>query len=187
MSWFVAVADYARQKQAVDLLSDMNFSAYAPTFLKTIVRNGVKFETSRFLFGRYFFILMREGWEAIVGLRNVTQILLSPELRPLLVCDEIISEIRSREIGGVIRTNEGLRRGQLVMPRVGHLAGVEGRFWRADKHRDVALFNILGVETRVDFAPGVLEVLDPILEFDKKKRRHRQRCTGDRVTRPSMA
>jgi len=186
MSWFVAIADYARQGQVVKLLSEMDFLAYAPKFIKTVIKNGKKIEVARFLFGRYFFVRMKAGWEASQFVRGVTRILLGPELQPLLISDEVVDEIKSREIEGVIRTNQGLCRGQRVTPRIGYLAGVEGRFHRADRQRDIALFDIIGVQTPVDFAPGVLEVLEPIRVADKKRRRRRRR-RDDRVSRGSFA
>jgi transcription antitermination factor NusG len=183
MSWFVAIAEHARQQQVVNLLLDFDFLAYAPKFIKTIVKNGRKTEVARFLFGHYFFVKMKNGWEASQFVRGVKRILLNPELHPLLIRDEVIDEIRSREIGGVIRSNEGLKIGQKVTPRVGYLVGMEGRFFRSDRNRDVALFNILGIETHVDFAPGVLEVLEPIRITDqKKKRRRRRRGVGERAS-----
>ena len=177
MSWFVAIAENARQRQAVELLHERDFPAYAPTFLKTIVRNGRKVEVSRFLFGQYFFVMMREGWEAIMSMRFVRQILLGPKLQPMLLGDAAIEQIKAREVVGAVRLNEGLVRGQRVTPRVGHLQGVEGRFLCERSQRDVALFNILGEETPVEFAPGVLEVLDPIAVAVERKRRRRNRAT----------
>jgi len=174
MSWFVAISEPFRQRQAVDLLCEMSFPAYAPTCLQTIVRNGRKVEVSRPLFGSYFFVAMREGWERIIGLRWVSKVLLSPRLQPLLITDGAVEEIRSREIGGAIHVTEGLREGMRVTPRTGHLVGVEGKFHRAYPQRDVALFNILGEETPVDFAPGVLEVLEPITVVAKRRRRIRR-------------
>jgi hypothetical protein len=126
---------------------------------------------SRFLFGRYFFVKMREGWEAILNMRFVSHILLSPKLQPLLIKDAIIDKIKSREIAGAIPI--GFQRGQRVIPRIGHLAGVEGKFFRSGGNRDVAMFDILGTATLVDFALGVLEVIEfPVV---KKRRRHVRR------------
>jgi transcription antitermination factor NusG len=178
MSWFVAIAEHSRQIQAVTLLGEMDFLAYAPRFIKTIVKNGKKCDVNRFLFGNYFFVAMRDGWEEAQFVRGVNRVLLGPELRPLMIRDEIVDEIKLREIDGVIRVNQGLCRGQKVTPRVGYLMGEEGRFLRADKQRDVALFDILGVSTLVNFAPGVLEVLEPIEKTDKKKRKRRRRWSS---------
>jgi len=179
MAWFVAISDHMRQRQAVDSLLALSFPAYAPTFLETIVRNGRKVEVSRFLFGHYLFIKMMIGWEATQFVRGLKRVLLSPKLQPLLMSDEVVDSIKSREVFGAIRVNTGLCVGQRVTPRVGHLQGIEGRFLHARAQRDVALFNILGEETPVEFAPGVLEVLDPIKVEPLKRRRSRR--SGDRT------
>jgi transcription antitermination factor NusG len=182
MAWFVAISEPARQRQAVDLLSEMNFSAYAPKCCKTIVKGGRRVEVPRFLFGTYFFIYMRAGWEAIIPVRFVRRVLLGPELQPVLIRDKVVEHIRSREVDGCISTEDGFRLGQAVTPRIGHLVGIAGKFYRSHPQGDIALFDILGVETPVDFAPGVLE---PIIEHKKKrKRRHRRSyCIVDHVTR----
>jgi transcription antitermination factor NusG len=97
---------------------------------------------------------MNEMWKSLYSVRGISKVIIGPEERPILVSDHIIHQIKIRE---EYEMSSRFLPGQLVIPNTGHLAGVTGKFDKTtQRDREVALFDILGSEVRVEFAPGIL-------------------------------
>jgi transcription antitermination factor NusG len=186
VTWLVAVSEYARQPQAIQALAELDFLTYNPQFKARMIRAGRKIVTLRSLFGRYFFVRMCDRWRSVIHVRGVYDVMMqSEEETPLLVRDDAIAEIKSREIGGLVLVENccHFRQGQLVTPKtVDHfLYGKDGKFLKtAQRDREVALFDILGHETKVEFEPGILIARSGDQENAKRKRAGRRHRAIDR-------
>jgi len=142
-AWLVGIARVGRQKLAERALLALGFECFFPKFRKRVVSRGKVCWQSRYLLGRYFFVLWRAGWEDLCRARGVAAMLLSPTLQPLLVSDRVIRELKERKADGAL-----FRPGQMVRVRGGPMAGRVGSY----EAFGLVLMEVLGrkVKVRID-------------------------------------
>jgi transcriptional antiterminator RfaH len=127
--WAVARVQVQRERVAQRFLGLAGYETYLPVLAeKRRVRNR-KVTARTPLFPAYLFVLIKEGhWWAAEYCVGVVSLIRSGE-GPAAVPDAVITEIRSRERGGVITlARRTLARGSPVRVIAGALAGSLGLF-----------------------------------------------------------
>lgn len=169
MSYIVVVSAFGQERDCRKAVKGLGFLCYMPVYRDMVVRRGRKIWEERLLFGRYFFA--RPGpaaenadWRSIFSLRHAAGLLMQGkggDALPARVRAWEIEAIRAREDRSGYVTDSaknGFRRGQRVRAVVGVMAGVGGVYVATGRGGcDVALLELFGQETRVEFAPGVLQ------------------------------
>jgi transcriptional antiterminator RfaH len=157
MSWLVATASWNGETAARENLEDQGFCPYFPKFRERRVVRGRWTDVERPLFGRYFFIHFVDRWRSILGTRGVSGLFLCGD-SPSKVRDEIIDEIRGREVKGYVPvTVETLRVGQAVRVGSGSFEGHLGIYQgMSNRDREIVLLSLLGRQCKVHLAAGSL-------------------------------
>jgi transcriptional antiterminator RfaH len=150
--WCAAQLQASRERLALHCLSAVNgFEVYSPRIRPARARRG---DDTRPLFPGYCFILIVSQWWAARWSPGVIRIVLDGAV-PARVPDQVIDEIRRREVRGVVELPKapGLQRGDKVRivrgALQGHLALYQGM--RPHERIDV-LLQLLGGQTRVTLA-----------------------------------
>jgi transcription antitermination factor NusG len=163
MPYMVIVSATGVERESRKDVKSLGFTCYQPTFRECIVRRGKKVWNERLLFGRYFFARWEQSlpWRSVFDLRNVTGIMMRPDAPlPALARDFEIDSIRAREDRSGHVTGQaftGFNLNQRVRAAVGVLAGNDGVYVGQGRGGcDIALLDLFGQRTRVEFAPGVL-------------------------------
>lgn len=157
--YLVAVAQSGQQEIARASLDKESFVSYFPKFRKRVVVRGHKIWLERYLFGRYFFVMLNDHWEKIFGMRGIIDILKSVNNNPSPVCESIIKEIKSCEVHGFvqIKPKPRFRRGQEVRVTKGPFSGQLGLFdGMGPRDCERALLGILGGYVPVELDAGTL-------------------------------
>lgn len=169
MPYMVAVAVAGRERDCKELVRDQGFDPYMPTYRERVVKSGKKRWVERLYLGRYFFARWHEGcpWRSLISLTRAERPLISglfmwrdPD-RPALVRDAEVERIRASEgpsghVGGVAR--DAFASGQAIRAVLGVMAGAQGFYVGSGRGGcDVAMIELFGRQTRVEFAPGVLQ------------------------------
>jgi transcription antitermination factor NusG len=163
MPYLVVVSDLGRERECRQSVRDSGFTCYMPLVRDQVVRQGRKVWQERPMLGRYFFARHAPGcdWRSLTNLRLVKGLFMRVDCEePALVRDLEIEIIRAGEDQSGFVTNAARRqftRGQKVRAAVGVMAGNEGEYVGTGRGDcDVALLNLFGRATRIEFAPGVL-------------------------------
>lgn len=167
LTYIVVVSAFGQERDCRKAVKSLGFLCYMPTYRDMVVRRGRKIWQERLLFGRYFFAKWVEdsdAWRHIFNLRQAAGLLMQgrgDDAMPARVRAWEIEAIRAREDRSGHVTNSarnGFQRGQRVRAVVGVMAGVDGVYVASGRGGcDVALLELFGQETRVEFAPGVLQ------------------------------
>jgi transcriptional antiterminator RfaH len=150
MSYWAAVQLQAsRERLALHCLSKVNgFEVYSPRIKAPRARREVG---TRPLFPGYCFILIVSQWWAARWSPGVIRIVLDGAV-PARVPDQVISEIRRREVRGVVELPKppGLEVGDRVRVTRGPLVGLTGLYQGMNGRQRVdILLSILGGACRV--------------------------------------
>lgn len=162
MPYLVVVSDAGREKACRDEVRDLGLKTYLPTFREQIVTRGRRVWTERSLLGRYFFAHHdgADTWRTIPSLKSAFGLFMRHDTElPALVRDSVIEDLRAREdrSGHVTLPPKGFSKGARVVPTAGVMQGIEGIFQRLGRGGcEVAVLELFGRPTRVEFAPGVL-------------------------------
>jgi transcriptional antiterminator RfaH len=144
--WSVAQTETHREGTAVYFLEQAGFEVYLP---KIKIKQRVVP-----LFPSYVFVRILDRWYPIATTIGVVQLLLAGD-HPARLKDEIISNIKNKERGGLVRLPEpkGLKRGDRIRIKQGsfggHLAIFEGM---SGRNRTRALLDLLGRKVVVELS-----------------------------------
>ncbi len=160
--WAVAIAQPRCELKAIINLTDQGYLCYCPMVLESLKRQGRTVRVERALFPRYLFVKVTSQWRSILSTRGISSVI-STEIEPILISDEIIQAIKAREtLSGYIALPEArarFKRGNRVRvergPFTGACALVEGM---SSHERVVVLMRLLGRETRVEIGAEDLAV-----------------------------
>ena len=149
--------------------------------------SGRKRRNYLYLFPKYIFVRLTENWKAVIECKWICGIIRRPgplsvdkafELwlddhpggtredfdrqplftKPVTMKDKEIKAWKAREQGGFICL-KGFKEGQKIRAKVGPFADKIGTFIELANDREIALFYVLGQQTRVEFPPNVLEAV----------------------------
>ena len=159
--WTCAQVEPHQERAAQHFLGLNGFETYCPR-LRVIRRShGRRIETRPCLFPSYLFVVVVRGWWSARWCPHVVRLILNGAT-PAVVGDQIITEIRQREVDGLIELAPppALRRGTRVRilygPFTGHLAIFADM---KPRQRVEVLLQLLGGEQRVTLAKKDIEVV----------------------------
>ena len=159
--WACAQVEPHQERSAQHFLRLNGFETYCPR-LRVIRRShGRRIETKPCLFPSYLFVAIVSGWWSARWCPHVVRLILNGAT-PAVVSDQIIAEIRRREVDGLMELAPppALRRGARVRILAGPFAGHLAIF--ADmrpRQRVEILLQLLGGEQRVTLAKKDIEVV----------------------------
>jgi transcriptional antiterminator RfaH len=150
--WAAAQLQASRERLALHCLSKVNgFEVYSPRIKAPRARREAG---TRPLFPGYCFILIVSQWWAARWSPGVIRIVLDGAV-PARVPDQVIDEIRRREVRGIVELPEppGLEVGDRVRVTRGPLVGLTGLYQGMNGRQRVdILLSILGGACRVTLA-----------------------------------
>jgi len=159
--WTCAQVEPHQERAAQHFLGLNGFETYCPR-LRVIRRShGRRIETRPCLFPSYLFVVVVTGWWSARWCPHVVRLILNGAT-PAVVGDQIITEIRQREVDGLIELAPppALRRGTRVRilygPFTGHLAIFADM---KPRQRVEVLLQLLGGVQRVTLAKKDIEVV----------------------------
>jgi transcriptional antiterminator RfaH len=156
MTWCIAHTQPMKEIQAQQNLIDQGFDAYLPRF-KKIRRHARRVdEVLAPLFPRYIFVkvdLESTPWRSINGTRGISYLLMTDDVHPAYVQDDIILDLKAQEVGdGIVPIKSLITfvKGDTVRIIDGafkdHAASFDGL---DDKGRAKLLLTFLGRETTI--------------------------------------
>jgi transcriptional antiterminator RfaH len=152
--WAAVQLQASRERLALHCLSKVNgFEVYAPRIKAPRTRREVG---TRPLFPGYCFVLIISQWWSARWSPGVIRIVLDGAV-PAKVPDQVIDEIRRREVRGVVELPKppGLELGDRVRVTRGPLAGLTGLYQgMTGRQRVDILLSFLGGACRVTLARG---------------------------------
>ena len=99
MAWTLACARPGDTEYATRNLQRQGFVFYAPHYQQVTVKRGKTTAKTRFLFSNYIFVELVDQWMAIRNTYGISRLLTIGD-RPVVVRQEVIDELRSREVDG---------------------------------------------------------------------------------------
>ena len=169
----VVVGSIGLERRSRDAVRDLGIPCYQPILREQETRQGRRRWVERLMLGRYFFAKWQphsDAWKEIPNLRDVQELFCAQApadwprgahfpVVPALVADEEIEAIRALENEhGVVVPSKVARFSPNQAVRVvgGVFAGFVGRYAHHRRNVDVALIEIFGAQTKIEFAPGAL-------------------------------
>lgn len=149
--WCAARLMSKREAYATHCLGLAGFETYLPRLREIRTLRGRKVEVRPPLFPGYIFVLIVLQWHAARWAPGVANLIMDG-LRPAQVPDRVITEIRSRERGGLVELPRppGLQPGDQVRITTGPLDGHLGLYVGQSSHDRIAiLLHLLGGQQRV--------------------------------------
>jgi transcriptional antiterminator RfaH len=158
MSAFWACARIEREKTAMHFLQLAGYQTYFPQLRTTRRRLGRNVEVCAPLFPCYGFVLIELQWHRVNGTPGVHELIMDGG-GPAKVPDRIISDIRKREVNGVVELpKRGLKYGDKVKIVRGPLSGRVALYDdMAPQERIFVLLSVLGAERRITLAKDAIE------------------------------
>jgi transcription antitermination factor NusG len=157
--WCCAQLQASRERLALHCLSKVNgFETYSPRIRLARARRG---DDTRPLFPGYCFILIVSQWWAARWSPGIIRIVLDGAV-PARISDQVIDEIRRREVCGVVELPKapGLQIGERVRVLGGPFQGKLGLYAGMKPHARVeVLLALLGGQQRVTLPRGSIEAL----------------------------
>jgi transcriptional antiterminator RfaH len=157
--WCAAQLQASRERLALHCLSVVNgFEVYSPRIRPARARRG---DDTRPLFPGYCFVLIVSQWWAARWSPGVIRIVLDGAV-PARVPDQVIDEIRRREVRGVVELPKapGMCAGDRVRIRSGPFQGYFGLYEGMRPHERVdVLLRLLGGACRVTLPKSDVAVL----------------------------
>lgn len=159
-SWGILQARPQRSAAVASALSEAEIEHFLPMIESCRVVRGRRVRSRHPLLGSYIPVAVRQGWEALIGLRDVVGWLLNESGHPAQVLSREIAFLRAMCDGDLFRMTPSESRrfsyGQKVSPKSGPLAFHVGRFDNKTRNGESALFMLFGREQRVVFKDGEL-------------------------------
>jgi transcriptional antiterminator RfaH len=154
--WTVIQTETQREHTARLMLMRQGFETYMP-------RIRMKADRIALLFPSYIFCRIIDRWWAARWSIGVTKILMNGD-QPARVPEQILKEIRQREVGGFVklpRQNKGKRRGQKVKIIRGSFEGKLAIYdGMTGKERERVLLELLGQMVPVELPSRDVAPLD---------------------------
>jgi transcriptional antiterminator RfaH len=159
--WCAARLQGHREALALHCLGLAGYETYYPRLRERRIRHGRRVELRPALFPGYAFVLVVSGWWNARWAPGTLGLIMDG-VGPARVPDNVIAEIRGREVAGLIELAPppGLRRGARVRilrgPFTGHLAIYANM---KPRERVEILLQLLGGEQRVTLTKKDIEVV----------------------------
>jgi len=157
--WACAQIEPQRERAAQHYLGLSGYTSYCPR-LRIIRRShGRKILTKPPLFPSYVFVTVLAGWWSARWCPHVVRLILNGD-QPAVVADSIITEIRSRERGGLVELPKraGPKPGDPVRVVAGAFAGQLALYQGQRPHeRALVLLAMLGSHQRVELPREAIE------------------------------
>jgi transcriptional antiterminator RfaH len=158
--WAVAQLEANRERLALHCLQLAGYTTYAP---RIAVAKPTPRRSTVLLFPGYVFIEIVSGWWSTRWSAGVARLVLAGDA-PARVPDQVISELRSRERGGLITLPTKLPPGAPFAPgdrlrvRSGPFTGLNGLYaGQAPRDRVLVLLQMLGGLQRVEMLRHAVE------------------------------
>jgi transcriptional antiterminator RfaH len=159
--WTVARLEPHRERLALHCLGLAGFETYLPRLRERRLSHGRKITATPPLFPGYCFLTIEAQWHAARWSIGVIGLIMDG-VRPARVPDQVIAEIRGREINGVIELAPppALRRGARIRILHGPFRDLLGIYaGTRPRQRVEILLQLLGGEQRVTLAKKDIEVV----------------------------
>jgi transcriptional antiterminator RfaH len=159
--WACVQLEPHRERLALHCLSKVNgFEIYSPR-IRIKAPRPRREDVTRPLFPAYAFVLIVLQWHAARWSPGVVRIVLDGVV-PAKVPDQVITELRARERGGVVQLPQapGLRAGDRVRVTRGPFTGLSGLYsGQSSRQRIEILFTLLGGQRRVTLPRASIELV----------------------------
>jgi transcriptional antiterminator RfaH len=144
---------------ALHWLALKGFEFYCPHIRDLRIRHGRRVERRPALFPGYAFVLIRLQWSTIGSTPGVSGLIMNGS-GPAKVPDQVIAEIRRREIDGLVELPKPpeIRSGDRVRVVAGPFAGQFGLYaGMRPRARVEVLLTLLGAQQRVELPRASIE------------------------------
>jgi transcriptional antiterminator RfaH len=148
-----------RESVALHWLTLKGFESYCPHLRDFRIRYGRRVEHRPALFPGYCFVLIRLQWSTIASAPGVMGLIVNGS-GPAKVPDQVIAEIRQREIDGLVELPKSpeMRSGDRVRVVAGPFAGQFGLYaGMRPRARVEVLLTLLGGQQRVELPRASIE------------------------------
>jgi transcriptional antiterminator RfaH len=155
MYWGIATTKASRENTAAENLQRQGYKIFLPKYIQRVGKEV----RVRVFFPRYIFILIEDQWHSINSTFGVSRLILN-ETKPARVPDEVIQDIRSREVKGLISLSEPdkFKIGENVIladgPMASYTAIYNGKI--RDSERVRILIDLLGRKVSLEVDEGTL-------------------------------
>jgi|SRR5262249_40255584 len=161
MYWCCAQIEPRRDRLASHCLGLAGYEIYQPLLREQRRSHGRKIVVTPPLFPGYLFVWVVRGWWDARWSPGVVRLIMDG-LVPARVPDDVISEIRSRERGGLVELPKphGFKPGMRVRVTSGPLSEQIGMLAALRPHeRVLVLLQLLGGQQRVELARNAIEAI----------------------------
>jgi transcriptional antiterminator RfaH len=161
--WAAAQLVPQSERLALHTLGLAGYTTYLPRLRENRVSRGRKIETRPPLFPGYAFVLIELQWHTARWAPGVVRLVMAGAATPATVPDEVIADIRRREVGGLIELpkQEKYRTGDRVRVTAGPLEGHVGLYaGMRPRERVEVLLRILGSQRRIVLAADAVEAVE---------------------------
>jgi transcriptional antiterminator RfaH len=158
--WACARLESRREAVAQHFLGLAGYQVYIPQMREQRLRRHRRVEIIAPLFPAYGFIAIEQQWHSARWAIGVTALIMDGEA-PARVPDQVIDEIRRREVRGAVELPQapGMRAGDRVRVTRGPFMGLVGLYaGMSGRQRVEALFMLLGGQTHVTLPRGDVEL-----------------------------
>jgi transcription antitermination factor NusG len=155
--WAVVQTEAQREPVTRLLLMRLGFETYTPR-IRIKQRIGLLFPT-------YVFVRVVDRWYPIRWTEHVVRLLMAGD-KPAQLKDEIMAEIRKREVGGFVKlpVQRRLKPGQKVSIIAGSFAGHIGLYaGMSSRERERVLLELLGQQVSVELPSKHIAPLDVVV------------------------
>ena len=165
MHWYLVHTKPRQERVALDNLERQGYPCYLPIFPKERLRRGRLAVSDQPLFPRYLFIQLGLGdsvksWSPIRSTKGVSR-LVTFGVEPAQVADELIAQLRLRELTAQSDPERLFQPGENVCLTEGPFAGIEGVFQTTDgEQRAMILIEFLSKQVTVRANPSSLRKID---------------------------
>jgi transcriptional antiterminator RfaH len=165
--WSVAQTQPFSERKAKRFLEGQSFDCYLPKILQTQHLRNNKHIRECALFARYLFVRIENAWHVINSTPGISYLLLDGAMKPIVVSEKVINEIRSREDRHgfvVLPKKQQFKPGQQVKVISGQFAGQLALYdGMTSRQRERVLLQLLGqyvsVELNIDSRIEAVSVL----------------------------
>jgi len=152
--WSIVQTHSQRERVAAEQLAQRGFHVYLPKIRITTKLGARRVHNLVPLFPSYLFLQIDRVWYPVLSTVGVLRVLRNGDREPARLDDQIISEIRGREVHGIIKLPKPVRVGDRVrivrgsfLDHVGVYEGMSGR------ERARILLDLLGRKVPVEIDP----------------------------------